>query len=56
MSNEIYILTGCRAVYLEADIIFKFKYFVFISRFRYDTILKRRYFDNILVCQFRYNM
>ena len=36
MSNEIYILTGCsRAVYLEVDIIFKFKYFVFISRFRY---------------------
>ena len=22
MSNEIYILTGCRAVYLEVDIIF----------------------------------
>ena len=36
MSNEIYILTECRAVYLEVDIIFKFKYFVFISRFRYD--------------------
>ena len=33
MSNEIYILTECRAVYLEVDIIFKFKYFVFISRF-----------------------
>ena len=31
MSNEIYILTGCRAVYLEVDIIFKFEYFVFIS-------------------------
>ena len=36
MSNEIYILTGCRAVYLKVDIIFKLKYFVFISRFRYD--------------------
>ena len=36
MSNEIYILTGCRAIYLEVDIIIKFKYFVFISRFRYD--------------------
>ena len=36
MSNEIYILTGCRAVYLEVDIIFNFEYFVFISRFRYD--------------------
>ena len=36
MSNEIYILTGCRAVYLEVDIIFKFEYFVFISGFRYD--------------------
>ena len=31
MSNEIYILTGCRAVYLEVDIIFKFEYFVFIQ-------------------------
>ena len=29
-------LTGCRTVYLEVDIISKFKYFVFISRFRYD--------------------
>ena len=36
MSNEIYILTGCRAVYLEVDIISKFEYFVFLSRFRYD--------------------
>ena len=36
MSNEIYILTECRAIYLEVDIIFKIKYFEFISRFRYD--------------------
>ena len=26
MRNEIYILTECRAVYPEVDIIFKFKY------------------------------
>ena len=41
MSNEIYILTGRRATYLEVDIIFKFKYLCLyldldmISSFRY---------------------